>query len=326
MNPAPGPAAAAPLVRTSAQHLQMFRQVLLSVNQDVRDGLRDFWGAVRISLNTLDEENHQLRQQIQRQQQQIQQLQQQQAAAAPPPAPPPAAPQPALAGGAGLPLLAPPPRPHTSDSLDAVRVAVNTAILNVAREADEGSTVIEEICDLDPAWARNFLMRQKHVLLCQQSELGCWVSGNAPSEKQYVKVNMRNTRRPGSNNTFTTQPFGHQLAVVAAGNGQMLRLTSGNVNSREFDCSHLCHNPACFCPEHLIVEESALNKRRNTCHRSFIIVHPDGTIINPCTHWIEGRRLHCILPSRQISTNAVGRALDTNERGPVFATGRSTQR
>lgn len=270
--------------RTAAQHLAAFGALLRSLAGDHRQSLMAFWRDVRRSLNDQDAI--------------IAVLQQ-----------------------PSLPAVSP-PRPHTSNSVQAIRDTVSAAILNESLQADDASNTIEEISDLDPTWALDFIRRHKNLVLCAGHELGCWVSGNANAhDNGYVKMNLRGTIIPGTSRRFAVQPFGHQMGIVAGGSGPTLRLTTNG----EFHVSHLCHNTACFNPEHLVVEQAGLNRLRNSCKHSFIIRTVDGTVIHPCTHWRGDRRLQCILPRRSLPPACQGQWVDMTPQGPVIRTGRSNQ-
>jgi hypothetical protein len=72
-----------------------------------------------------------------------------------------------------------------------------------------------------------FIKRQRSQTAMASSELGCWVSANsAAHDTGYVKINMRNTTKPGSSDRFRVQPWGHQVGAVAGGQGHLLRLTT----------------------------------------------------------------------------------------------------
>lgn len=120
-----------------------------------------------------------------------------------------------------------PDRPHSSNSLVALRDVVEQVLVTEAQLADDASLTIEEICDCPPQWAMEFISRQKNNILSNNSELSCWLSGNVAShDNGYVKMNLRNTVRPNSVQKFTVQPWGHQLGIVASGAGHLLRLTT----------------------------------------------------------------------------------------------------
>lgn len=270
--------------RTAAQHLGAFRGLLQSLTGDHRQSLMAFWRDVRRSLNDQDAVVASLRQ----------------------PLPPPPTPA----------------RPGTSHSVHVIRDTVSQAIHDEALRMDDASNTIEQIADLDPLWALEFIRRQRNMALCNGHELGCWMSGNAAAhENGYGKMNMRNTIIPGTSQRFAVQPFGHQMGIVASGHGPELRLTTNG----EYHVSHLCHNSACFNPVHLVVEHHLLNKLRNSCKHSFIIRMVDGTVIHPCTHWRGDRRLQCILPRRNLPLAAQGQWVDMTPQGPVIRTGRSDQ-
>lgn len=186
-----------PPQRTASQHIEAFRQLLVDATLPARISLNAFWKDVRKSLNDQDTTIQQLRQQIQNQ--------------------------------AQAPNIIPqtPARPTTSNSVNVIRDTIDQAILNEALYMQDVSDTLEEICDLDPIWVSAFLRRQKNIHISNANELGCWLSGNAAGHiNGYIKINMRGTTKPNSNEKFKVQPWAHQLGVVANGSGAVLRLTS----------------------------------------------------------------------------------------------------
>lgn len=91
------------------------------------------------------------------------------------------------------------------------------------------------------------------------------------------------------------QPFLHQLAVVASGNGQNLLRTSASNGTDEV--SHLCHNSGCFNPDHVVVESKELNRARWACGGAFIVKATDGSVYHPCVHGAVEHRRSCLLPT-----------------------------
>ncbi|OBT43967.1 hypothetical protein VE00_04696 [Pseudogymnoascus sp. WSF 3629] len=277
---------------TVAQHLGSLRRLINSLGVDGRGRFLAFLEDVRKSLNNQDAT-------ITAQQAYIAQLQR--------PSP-----------------IAPPARPRSSNSVVAIRQAMEQdmqakAYLLMSR----ASRTVRSIYNLDPAWALNFVKEQRNENI--RHELNCWMSGNAAAHpNDYTKINMRGTYMPGSNppRKFPAQPFGHQMGIVAGGYGHMLLLT---FPGGDYEVSHLCHPTACFNPDHLIVETKVQNKMRNNCHGSFVIRTADGTVIHPCTHWMGGARVQCILPVRDVPPAAVGKHVDMSLSGPVLRTGRSDQ-
>ena len=191
--------------RTAAQHLEGLRQILTSLVPSERGNLTTFWKDVRTSLNDQDALIESLRQQL---------------------------------AAAQIPLPAPTTiaRPNTSNSVAVIRNTVEQAIISAAQQKDDISATINAIYNLDPAWAMAFIRRQKNIHLCNASELGCWVSGNAAGHQNgYVKMNMRNTVGP-TGQKLDSQPWGHQIGVVAGGFGIELCLTTDG----EY---HVCETP-----------------------------------------------------------------------------------
>jgi hypothetical protein len=190
------------------------------------------------------------------------------------------------------------PRPPTTPAVNNARDAVEAVLSHQSRLARDASNTIEGICELDPVWAREYL-DGSHPLT---NSTNCWLNGNAAAHPNgYKKINLRNTRRPGSWGSIGVQPFAHQLAVVAAWEGHLLRLTDPRDQTSHHEVSHLCHTPGCFNPEHVLVESEADNKARNSCKGAAVVVTPDGTSIDPCPHWTMERKVSCILPTKHIS-------------------------
>ena len=255
--------------------------------------VNEFWGNVRTALQAQAEENSSLRQALQ------QSLQQQRAAVIPP----------AI-------------RPDTANSVNQLRFLVDHDLQQLALSVgeDEASATVEKLVSVPFLWARAKLEERRIPV---SHELGCWESAAAAAHNTgYVKVNLRNTPWPtgsGRQGFMEMNPFQHQLAIVGKGEAEKLLLTSKG----EYHVSHLCHNPACFNPRHVIVEFEWLNALRNSCKNSYILEFPDGTVVNPCTHWKHGLQVHCILPKRKVTPEMVGRYLDMGNDGPVIRDGRS---
>lgn len=184
------------------QHLTAFQELLRLASAATRDKVKSFWSEVRKSLNDQEATINQQYQQIQQLQQQLQQRQ-----------------------VSVVPHT--PQRPPTSNSVQNVRDTIEQALQYEGLYDEDASDTIDDIYDVDPSWMHNFLNSKKNVLLCQASETGCWLSGNAPAHNNgYVKCNVRNTNKPGTNHKFDCNPFFHQLGCVAAGYGAQLRLTT----------------------------------------------------------------------------------------------------
>jgi hypothetical protein len=185
--------------RTAAQHLTAFRALLTSATIQAREGLQAFWKDVRQSLNDQDAI-------IAQQAALIQQLQLQIAQPAP----------------------ITPARPTTSNSVHVIRDTIDQALQQSGLYFEDASATIEEIYNLDPTWVVDFLRRQKNHLISNANELGCWLSGNAQvHDSGYVKINLRGTLMPGTNQKFSVQPFGHQLAAVASSGSSIEAITDG---------------------------------------------------------------------------------------------------
>ncbi|KAI9775019.1 MAG: hypothetical protein M1835_005968 [Candelina submexicana] len=131
------------------------------------------------------------------------------------------------------------------------------------------------------------------------TSLGCWQSPSAPGHPNgYVKPNLRNTIINGRK--YNIQIWLHQLSLIGAGRHLELKATlkeEGDALGATYQVSHLCHNGACFNPDHLIVELGAENKGRNSCQGHYIIQHL-GMTWHPCAHHMGTARRRCLLPER----------------------------
>ncbi|KAJ5577370.1 zinc-binding loop region of homing endonuclease [Penicillium hispanicum] len=182
----------------------------------------------------------------------------------------------------------------------------------------EASATVERIWDLDPIWVTRLLERQRDGQAEQESlrgrQLGCWMSQERTGHPYgYTKINLRNTKRPGTNVEIGVQPYRHQLAIVAAGLGQNLVRTTRDNSTDEV--SHLCGNHRCFNPDHVVVEPKAMNRQRWACGGAWIVRTADGTVYNPCPHRAEAPWRECILPRRQLP--AAGGYYQNSAEGPI---------
>lgn len=51
------------------------------------------------------------------------------------------------------------------------------------------------------------------------------------------------------------------------------------------EVSHLCHNPACFNPDHIVIEPKLDNASRIGCKNTCLMFKGDhGTILTTCDH------------------------------------------
>lgn len=69
-----------------------------------------------------------------------------------------------------------------------------------------------------------------------------------------------------------------QLAAIASG---FVNLGDVCGHSGTHECSHLCHEPTCFNPEHIHVEPAAVNKSRNFCVQ---LTCACGHVLSNCAH------------------------------------------
>jgi hypothetical protein len=94
----------------------------------------------------------------------------------------------------------------------------------------------------------------------------------------------------------------HCMALIADGRREELGWATKGAGTLQV--SHLCHNPGCFNPAHLLVEESWLNMARNSCKGHEILMYSGlGPMrYNPCCHGGTGKvNIKCILPEREIT-------------------------
>lgn len=209
-------------------------------------------------------------------------------------------------------------RPPTSASIDQMRHSLQAAMDAEFGQVGEASDTVERIWDLDPQWVRNKLTADRESVMeagdPRAAQIGCWMRHHDSNhEYGYTKVNWRNTLRPGTRDVIGCQPFRHQLAVVAAGYGQNLLRTSGRDATDEV--SHLCHNPRCFNPDHVLVESKIMNRKRWACGGAWIIRTSDGTVYHPCPHGRQEHMRQCLLPR---ATLLAGQFYENSDNGPVL--------
>lgn len=182
----------------------------------------------------------------------------------------------------------PPVRPQTTDSVVGGRLEYELDNTTLPVDAHDYDRIPE-------ALSQETI--QYHRANGSTLPLGCWISQNTPSHiNGYVKVNYRNTRINGQ--ALGIQIYLHQLTLIASGRRAELQATTDS--ERDLQVSHLCHEGRCFNPAHLVVEDSSMNKDRNTCQGHFIIRH-GGMAWHPCSHWTSGVRQRCILPEKELA-------------------------
>jgi hypothetical protein len=81
---------------------------------------------------------------------------------------------------------------------------------------------------------------------------GCWIYPNKPNPKGYVQVSL---------DKANIKAYTHKLAFMFKNPTAINNLP----NSRKDQVSHLCHNPACCNPEHVVLEAAATNLSRRNC-------------------------------------------------------------
>lgn len=145
------------------------------------------------------------------------------------------------------------------------------------------------------------LVNERREIKKQDEELGCWTSKLASDQKEtYANVNLQNTYShvPGKGHLKINlkKAYLHHLAII--GKDDLERLSWCTQENSIFQVSHLCHNPRCFNPDHLVVEESARNRARNICQHHEVVKFA-GFSYHPCPHDAGGVHPKCILPTRR---------------------------
>jgi hypothetical protein len=199
-------------------------------------------------------------------------------------------------------------RPGTSDSTTQARAGF-TQQLGAAQHGD----TFDNIAKITQAHAQKIIEDEP----CTRNEIQCMLSTKASGHSNgYIRINLRNTRsRINGAGLINCSPYLHQVAVIAKGRLNTLR-AAGQAGGHQV--SHLCHNEACFNPEHVIVESAALNKARASCQGQKIVrfYHLDdgqnvrrdsrrneiSTQYHPCRHGVNENRVLCILPTREVRT------------------------
>lgn len=96
------------------------------------------------------------------------------------------------------------------------------------------------------------------------------------------KVGRKNKSNNGKKVLQQREYYIHHLALLGAGRKEELEHTY----TKQYQVSHLCHNPACFNDKHLIIETPTANQQRNMCKGWQSITCPCGCgyTFNPCPH------------------------------------------
>ena len=114
--------------------------------------------------------------------------------------------------------IIPPERPPSSASVLSIRAALERTLANQAIEEGELAQTSRLLAQLPPQW----LLARLRAHRGSESELGCWLSTNAPSRKAYTRDNLRNTKHPVTFELLGINPYRHHMAVAASGRGQQL--------------------------------------------------------------------------------------------------------
>lgn len=90
-------------------------------------------------------------------------------------------------------------------------------------------------------------------------------------------VHQRRTYR-STTNAYTV--YLHQIACRANGQSAEDRLAGFE---KGYQCSHLCHNPLCFNPDHLWFESRSMNQARDLCANAEGGADSQGKVV-ACPH------------------------------------------
>jgi len=104
-------------------------------------------------------------------------------------------------------------------------------------------------------WAR--VVHEKRVT----NKADCWVHPNKPNKKGYVQVGTRDCNR---------KVYTHTLAVRMTQGKEVLPI------DRKRNVSHICNNPPCCQPDHLVVESAKNNQARKNCLVTETVTCPCG--------------------------------------------------
>ena len=116
---------------------------------------------------------------------------------------------------------------------------------------------------------------------CQTNSIGCKLCQKSRNKGGTGWVKCKVVKSKSKKEFYI-----HHLALIAAGR-------VGELKGSPYQVSHLCHQPTCFNPEHLVVETREENLARNRCigWTWLTCPCPCGVKFNPCTHIPK-----CILP------------------------------
>lgn len=240
-------------------HLSGLQALLQAVPPQHRAPVTEFWRQVRDTLNQQDQEIAELRAQL----------------------------------GPGAPAS----RPATRDSVVQIRSTITAQLEQIGQSMAEGdvSGTIESVWNMPPDVATSLLQSRRDSR--QSNAFGCWFSANVPAHPMgYQKINLRNTRRSDGRGTYGCQPWLHQLAIIAKGDGIQLLNCSDHNGPPTHTVSHLCHQTGCFNPGHIIVEPAWLNEDRKRCKGRWIVNCGCGAVYNPCPHGQMDLHINCMLP------------------------------
>lgn len=135
---------------------------------------------------------------------------------------------------------APAARPNTAVAVQNVRFGVEQAMNAAARLTLDEEAVTDKLAEMDPDYARNKLHALRDSTARNlpggtdrpgNNPLGCWLT--PINQESRGKVNLRNSAKPAhlGGGVWDMQPWRHQLAAVASGQGGQLPLTAGGWGS-----------------------------------------------------------------------------------------------
>lgn len=134
----------------------------------------------------------------------------------------------------------------------------------------------QQLAAVSPKAARNTLERLKvgytqksgqGYPAMQTNMAGCWLAQKSTNraDNGYVQISpmVESTGRSanGVHKEAVLPQGAHRLAVRAWKSEE----DSRNITDKGWDASHLCHQPTCFNPDHIVVEPKWLNELRKKC-------------------------------------------------------------
>lgn len=161
-----------------------------------------------------------------------------------------------------------------------------------------GSTTLQELRRVSRKMARDTVLQLENgyraqsgstVLPAVRNDLGCVLAQKVPNraENGYVQIPPVGFTTAMGSGTKAKPQNAHRLAVIAYKSDEEVRRL---LYDDSMHASHLCHDPVCINPEHLVVEDKPHNEMRKIC-KGHVVVETtfNGVLLRmpparPCTH------------------------------------------